>query len=179
MGDRVARTFRTLGLEGEGVRAVLLNHERAMEQRRARLEDDHHPAFLHPGRSLIVALDDAGVRDPKLLALLPLMDSVNPELAPDPLEWAEALDRLGTPPLAPGASLEALVQLDPESMSVVLSEALDHLRHLHLLDGVERRRRLAERAESLVLPLAGRLGGALDRRLRWWWRRVGRGLLKH
>ncbi len=177
MADRVRRTLRGVGLTTDVTGPILRSHEHAMRRRRELLDDDHHPAFLHPGRTILVALEDAGVRDPAWLALAPLLDSVTPDFAPDPGEWTEALQAVPPLPLEPGATLEELVQLDAEPLRVVLSEALDQLRHLHLIDDTDHQRTLAMRVEERVLPLAARAGGTLDRRFRWWWRRVGRGFV--
>jgi hypothetical protein len=179
MSRRIRRTLEEAGLEADG---VVRSHEVAMAHRRARLADDHHPHFLHPGRTVLVAVGDAELRDPELLALAPLLDSLHPELAPGgggvvlPLPLRGLADPDGAPVPDPDTLLESLVTLDAEPLALVLSEALDHLRHLHLSDDPALQRRVALRTEAVLLPLAGRMGGTLDRRYRWWWRRVGRGM---
>jgi hypothetical protein len=53
-----------------------------------------------------------------------------------------------------------------------VAEGLDQLRHLHLEPPTPARARVVDRGIRLLAPLASRIGGTLERRTRWWTRRV-------
>ncbi|MEJ2679722.1 MAG: hypothetical protein P8174_11725, partial [Gemmatimonadota bacterium] len=80
MARRVERELRRSGLAGEGVSRVLDAYREAMAPRVAALED-HHPDFLHPARTVLVLLLDAGVRDAVLLSAAAFCESHRPALA--------------------------------------------------------------------------------------------------
>lgn len=126
------------GLGEEDVERLGRLHDLAMAPRLAALDDDHHPAYLHPSRSALVLLRDVGRLDLSVFALAMLHDSADFELRPD-VEAARALlpattaDTLETLP-CPGDErlVERLVGLESGAALAVLAERLDHLRHLHM-----------------------------------------------
>lgn len=190
MSARLAVALDRAGL-GAVRGAILEAHDQAGAWRASRLPpDEEDPRWLHPGRNLLILLTDVGtgpegVRDPALLALATGLDRGRPALeAPDVRREAAARGLplfeggYGAPSSgeADEAWLEAAVLLPDPELHVLLADALDHLRHLHLEPPSDERARVAARAELLLLPLAQRTGGVLERRFRWWCRRVARGL---
>src|SRR5687768_3037263 len=134
MEGRVARTLVEMGIDAEGVALVQAAHRLAMEPRRERLGDSHHPDFLHPGRTVLILAVDAGVRDPVALAAGALLESeradlrvpggrIAAELGPALADWVASV------PL-PGVDVaEALVTAPEAVRMVALAERLDHCRH--------------------------------------------------
>jgi hypothetical protein len=156
------------------------------------LPSDQHPAFLHPGRTVLILLGDFEEYDPRLLAAGALAESrdlelrLSPEVASEALEteagafeiW-ESLPSIqwhssGNLPTSDvdAALLEELVLAPGEVQRVAMAEALDHLRHAHLWESSEERRRAATLAREVFEPLSSRVHPTLERRLRWWLRRV-------
>ena len=80
MAASVVRAARSLGVSAEGIRAVSSAHALAMEPRARALGDDRHPAFLHPGRSVLILLRDVGCLDPVTLAAAAVVESEDAEL---------------------------------------------------------------------------------------------------
>lgn len=114
--------------------------EVAMRPRLVGLDDDHHPAYLHPGRSPLLLLHDVGTVDVSILVVASLHESVDAGLRADPSDVEEAL---GTAALRAVESIplpgderlvERLLGLGPGLSLAALAERLDHLRHLHLRD---------------------------------------------
>lgn len=194
MAARLERSLAAAGLGEAEVARVLDAHDEAGLHRATLLppdEDDHR--WLHPGRNVLILLEDAGVREAGWLALIAGLDQGHPALVnPRVRDQAEVL---GLPPFLPVASgpeafdpvasdgagsddawLEAVLLLDADGLATVLADWLDHLRHLHLAPPGPARTRVAKWAEERLLPLAVRSGGTLERRFRWWCSRVGKGL---
>jgi hypothetical protein len=106
--------------------------------------EDHR--FLHPARTALILIDDAGVTDGDALAAATMVESVDRAVSPG-AEWATAVAGadaaavLAAVPL-PAADaddadgyallLEQLVTADPLPCLVALAEQLDQARHLHL-----------------------------------------------
>jgi len=152
------------------------------------LPSEEHPDFLHPGRTVLILLSDLELRVPELLVLGALAESRNLRLRLSEAvilsrfrsRWVEEWLALPLPPWreAPatarvGELLEALVLASREVRTIVLAEALDHLRHAHLLESAEEQVATRTLAESVYAPLASRTDPVLERRLQWWVRRVG------
>lgn len=195
MADRVAAAAAEAGVPPEGLAEVLEAHARAMAVREsgpAALPSDRHPAFLHPGRTVLVLASDLGEARAPVLALGALVESrdeslrvdettaaeVLAEPAPEVFEWWRALpmpvwDPTGAEPRASdGELLEAIVTAPEPVQRVVLSEALDQLRHAHLWKSAAERARAVELAKTILAPVAARAHPVLDRRFTWWLRRV-------
>lgn len=178
-------------MEGLGIRdggLVLETLDRAMAPRLERLNDDHDPRFLHPGRTVLVSLEDGGLRDAGDLAVAAALESFSPELrgspggsppgpggpVPEgdgPLDWVfEEARELGSW-TAPDRA-ERILSVREELQVVALAEWLDQLRHLRHWADHEVQELAGQVTVSLYLPLARRVSETLARRLDWWHRRV-------
>jgi hypothetical protein len=153
------------------------------------LSSEDHPAYLHPGRVLLILMDDLEVSDSHLLPVGMLTESRDRELRLSEVEVREVLKEWdgafelwkNLPFIDWGVSasadtdvvlLEELVIASPEVQRVAMAEALDHLRHAHLWESQPERLRAANLARGVFEPLAPRVHPTLERRLAWWVRRV-------
>lgn len=179
MARRVATTAEKLGLPPEDVERVERAHALAMGPRERRLPDDHHPDFLHPGRTQVILLDDLALTEPAALAAAALVETERPELAVPAGTVAEVLGTTvrefldSVPRCGPGRGedvVEALVTAPPDAALVALAERLDQIRHAHLWDDLERRREAHREATEILRPVADRLHPVLSRRYGWWCR---------
>jgi (p)ppGpp synthase/HD superfamily hydrolase len=175
MAASLVRTARSVGIPPEGIHRLSRAHALAMQPRLAALEDEHHPLFLHPGRTVLVLLRDVSCVDAALLAAAALVESEDAELrvaAPAirdafGCEIAELVAAVPTPGTASLA--EALVTADERVRLLALAERLDHLRHAHLREADERWR-IAAHAEAVAIygPVAERTHPRLARRYAHW-----------
>lgn len=197
MGDRVIDAAREVGVGTADLEGLRGAYEAALAPREGgpeALADERHPAFLHPGRTVLILVEDVMEVDPRVLAVGALAESRDLQLRasrsaaytalqsfelgqeacvwweglPFP-EWSLAEGHDETD----GALLEALVTAERPVQRVVLAEALDQLRHAHRWDSPESRNRAAELAERVLHPIAARVHPNLARRYAWWTRRVG------
>jgi len=138
MAASVATAARGGGLSEEDVALLGRAHALAMEPRVATIEDDHDPAYLHPGRTVLVLLQDvrdvpvdalcaAAVHETERTDLRVGVDEVRRVLGDRVADIVEALPLPGDERL-----LERLVTLDRPSLLAALAERLDQLRHAHL-----------------------------------------------
>lgn len=140
MAASVVRAARTLGVSAEGIPEISRAHALAMGPRVAAFDDDHHPLFLHPGRTVLVLLRDVGCLDPLTLAAAALVESEDQALRIPGVEVAvvagqAVADLVARVPLSGREDLaEALVTAEETVRLVALAERLDHLRHAHLRD---------------------------------------------
>ena len=175
MAASVSRTARTFGVSREHLPLLSRAHALAMEPRVAALADDHHPLYLHPGRTVLVLLRDAEVRDAVALVAAAVtesedvrfrigIDTVRDALGEDVAALRSRIPLPGSERLA-----EELVTGDERLRLVALAERLDHLRHAHLREADEdwRRGALAE-AQAIYLPVAERTHPRLAQRYRHW-----------
>jgi len=147
----------------------------AMEPRIEALTDDHHPAYLHPGRSILVLLHDVEALESGGLVLAALHESEDDALRADRAIVADALgavvaERLAELPI-PGADRleESLVLLPAGSAQAVLAERLDQLRHLHLRpEWADRWPGIHAEVERAWRPLAARVDDRLAVRYAHW-----------
>jgi (p)ppGpp synthase/HD superfamily hydrolase len=141
MGRRIARTAGRLAMDAPGQELVLRAYRAGMA-RRMEL-DDHHPDHLHPARTALILMDDAGVGDPHVLAAALVTETRDGSFQVEPGTLADLGPEVeeivaGVPaPDAEGEAegeglLEALVTASPAVLTVALAERLDHARHLHL-----------------------------------------------
>lgn len=194
MGERVLRTARKAGLGPAEVEGVSRAYRIAMAPRdpdRGGLPSEDHPAYLHPGRTALILLEDVGERDPEVIAAGILAESRDLRLRVEPRD-VEALglakagvwwSALPAPDWGDArdsdrdlALLEALVVAPVPVQRIVLAEALDQVRHAHLWRSRAQRRRARELVEGVFGPLAPRVDPVLDRRFTWWRRRVAPGI---
>ncbi len=176
MGARVVRDARTLGVSRDSLALLLNAHDLAMAVRDGRVSDDHHPDYLHPGRTALVAMTDGEVRDPDPLRAVMLFDSMRPELTPPSADVAVVCGS-GVEVIRasfPGADLplervvEELLGLERDAAVCVLAEALDHARHVHLGGDRNRMRATLHRVERGYRPVAERVCPALASRFDHW-----------
>jgi hypothetical protein len=177
--DQMARSVvsagraRGLGLSelGRLERAYRL----AMQPRVTRLADDHHPAYLHPGRSALILMRDARSVGPAGLVLACVLESQDAALRIPPQSLEEALgastlESVSAIPL-PGDErlIERLVALDEGPALAVLAERLDQVRHLHLREDLHPSGAdYHEEVEGAWLPFADRLEPRLATRFDHW-----------
>lgn len=182
MARSLEGALRAHGVDASGAEKVGRAHLLAMEPRVRRLGDDHHPAYLHPGRTVLVLLRDAEVSDPSALAAGALVESRDRELRVPAARirgvlgeamaaWVGAVPSPGSEGLA-----EALVTAPPEVRRVALAEHLDQLRHLHVRGPAPDWRRSFDEVVQVWLPVAERTGTRLAARYRHWTRTFRRRL---
>lgn len=195
MGERVADALVRVGFAPDDVSRVGRAYDEAIRPRetgQSALSSDRHPAFLHPGRTVLILIDDVGERNPRVLAAAALSESRDRALrvpedrvmgwdveaarlrsqipeTPWTLDGGEAEDRED----ADGALLEALVSCSEEVRRIALAEGLDQIRHAHLWEEPRDRARAVDLTRRVFAPMAERVDPTLARRYRWWERRVG------
>ncbi len=183
MAGSVVRAARSFGVGPAGVSLLSRAHVLAMGPRVRAIDDDHHPLFLHPGRSVLILLRDAGVTEPGVLAAAAVTESEDPDFRIGPGDVRALLgdhvaDLAGAVPLAGSESLaEALVSAPERVRLVALAERLDHLRHAHLREADEAwRRSIHAEADRVYLPVAERTHARLAQRYGHWCRTFARRL---
>jgi (p)ppGpp synthase/HD superfamily hydrolase len=179
MAERIRRTAREIGIPKHGVDLLAMVHERAMDPRLATISDDHDPAYLHPGRTAAILMDDLAMVDADWIAAAMLVDTGRPDLEatgdalrelPDlVIERSRAVPRPGSETL-----VEDLLALEPVALNVALAERLDQLRHIHLWDDSERAAQVYRHAVETYSVIAVRGHPKLVRRYAWWTRTFGR-----
>lgn len=185
MGARVVREARALGIDPDALPRILDAHDLAMEVRDREVLDDHEPAYLHPGRSALVAMTDGGLLDPGVLQAVIAFDSLQDDLAPDDALLraacgAEVAASRGAMPrgsMSPGQILEALLDLDGPVAIGVLAEALDHARHAHVGGDSSVMKEVLSRVERAYHPVAERVAPRLAERFEHWGRHFRKRLL--
>jgi (p)ppGpp synthase/HD superfamily hydrolase len=174
MARRLDRTAVRLGIDPSGTRLLVDAFRSAMEPRRHRIREDHHPDYLHPARSMLILMDDAALADADLLAVAAFVETRDrvlaaPEEAMDRVHpsLAERVAMIPLPDRAGDRLLEHLLALPDGLAQVALAERLDHARHLHLRDRAEWVPYHALTCETYA-PLAARVHETLASRLDWW-----------
>jgi hypothetical protein len=178
MARSVSAALRGRGFDPVDEEFVLQALDLAMTPRLALIPDDHHPAFLHPGRSILIILHDVReAPDAHALALAALRESRDRELRVAAADVArvltagiagrlEKLPGPGDPGLA-----EEMVVLERGPALAVLAEQLDHLRHLHLRhDMAVDRVSVYEEVAGVWGPFAQRIDPRLGVRFAHWLR---------
>jgi len=182
MAASVSRAATGRGLNSDEVGLLGRAHALAMEPRIEALDDDHHPAYLHPGRTVLVLLHDVGTVPLDALCAAVLHeseddglrvkgDAVRGTLGDAVADLVDALPLPGDERL-----LERLVTLDEGALLAALAERLDQLRHAHLREDRDWWRAIHEEAGSVWVPLAERTHPRLADRYRHWQRTFGRRL---
>ena len=149
----------------------------SMKTRISSLSDDHHPAYLHPGRAVLILLHDVDDLPASALPIAALHESMDIDLRPasaeiDNLLGGEVREVVRSLPLPEAESLEERLVLLPRGAALaVLAERLDHLRHLHMRPDTERRwSGIHSEVERAWLPFAQRTDARLAQRLAHWTR---------
>jgi (p)ppGpp synthase/HD superfamily hydrolase len=172
MAERLATTARQAGIDEAGTTRILDAYHAAMRPRQELLADDHHPDYLHPGRTALILMDDLGVRDPRLIAAGTLLESHRPELAAPAINDDEVqalIAEVPTPARDGELLLELLLAADHPIRLIALAERLDQVRRLHLREPREWSA-LHQETNEIYLPIASRTDPTLARRYRWWCR---------
>lgn len=182
MAASVASAAAGRGLDQAAVERITTAYGLAMEPRIAVIEDDHDPAYLHPGRTVLLLLNDVGKLPVDVLCAAALHESERAALRVDTRTVRDTLgegvvDILSSLPF-PGDEqlLERLVTLDEEPLLAALAERLDQLRHAHLSEDLEWWRALFAEAEETWVPVAERAHSRLADRFRHWHRTFARRL---
>ena len=181
MAQSVARAARAAGLDDEGFELLARAHALAMSPRVAALEDDHHPAYLHPGRAVLLLLRDVGPLPATTLAAAAVHETVDAGLrVSEATVRAELGDEVGDlvaslPRPEQKGLAERLVTLGEQARLAALAERLDQLRHAHMRPDLDWRAAWEE-AEAVWLPVAERTHPRLGDRFRHWHRAYGRRL---
>jgi len=143
MASSLAVALRRVGHPEMEVETVVGAYELAMEPRIAQLDDDHHPAYLHPGRSALILLQDVGTVPVIALTVAVLHESTDAWLRLPAHRVrqhvgdgaADVLERIPRP--GDEGLVERLVTLGPGEGLAVLAERLDQIRHLHVRADLE------------------------------------------
>ncbi|HKJ02763.1 MAG TPA: hypothetical protein VJ997_09920 [Longimicrobiales bacterium] len=185
MAVSLARTARSFGVSPEGIALLGRAHALAMKPRVAAFDDDHHPLYLHPGRTVLVLLRDVACVDGAVLAAAALAESEDAALRVTDASvradlGARVADLVRAVPSPGSRSLsEELLGVGESVCLVALAERLDHLRHAHLRDADEAwRRSIHAQAEAVYLPMAERTHPRLAQRYRHWCRTFARRLAR-
>jgi len=180
MAASVERFVRAAGLGSGAVDLVGRAFALAMEPRR--VLDEHDPAFLHPGRSILILLQDVGPLAPEVLAAAAVHESEEPSFR---LEADAVRRELGDAVAGMVTSLphphdedlvERLVTLDEGARLAALAERLDHVRHAHLREDRARWLALRDEVSGAWAPVAERTHPRLADRYRAWLRAISRKL---
>jgi (p)ppGpp synthase/HD superfamily hydrolase len=188
MQGRELRTARAAGTPPKGVHLLGRAYALAMEPRLRAEIDDHHPDFLHPGRSALILLIDTGEARPEVLAAVMLTETERPAFAPERARIVAALgagtgERVAAitgnvPPPDAEDLAERLLLAHEDVQRVALAERLDHLRHAHLWPDVDERRRAHRQADEVYAGIAARVHPTLARRYARWCENFGRSHLR-
>ena len=147
-----------------------------MAPRLAVIDDDHDPDYLHPGRTIVVLLDDVGLADPVALAAACLLDTRREDLeAPDGevtkrVSPAVTAFRNAVPRSSSSTLLEDLLASGSDIVLVALAERLDQVRHAHLWGNLAEARAAHEEVSEVYLKMAQRTHAQLARRYLSWCR---------
>ena len=183
MADRVDRTAVAAGVDRLGRDLIRAAIEAARAPRLAVIDDDHHPDYLHPGRTAVVLLDDVGLSDPVALAAACLLDTRRGDLEPPDREVTEHVSaavtafRKAAPRSGSGTLLEDLLASEREVVLVALAERLDQVRHAHMWGDLAEARAAHQEASEVYLKMAERTHARLAARYTHWCRAFGEGYL--
>lgn len=168
VGDMTRRLERRLEQAGfaPATRTPILDTVTAALELRARSFGDEHFETLHPGRTLLVLLDDCAVLDAGMLEAAASLDSEHPELRAPP--GNELAGQVPMPDRAEDRLLEELLVTDHPVRLIALAERLDHARHLHLREP-SRWQDFHRGIGAVYAPVATRTNERLARRYDWWW----------
>jgi hypothetical protein len=181
MAASLERAARTLGLSDADVEVVGRAYALGMKRRVGAL-DEHDPDYLHPGRTVLVLLQDVGPLPGVVLAAAAAHESGGARFRAGIDEVRQELgdavaDLVTSLPLPDDEALaERLVTLDEPARLAALAERLDHLRHAHLRHDPAWWRALDAEVRAAWAPVAERTHPRLADRYRAWQRAMGRRL---
>ena len=179
MSARVERTAQSAGVDRSGRDLIGSAITMAMAPRLAVIDDDHDHDYLHPGRTVVVLLDDVGLANPVALAAASLLDThrldleapddeINANVSPAVTAFRNAVPRSGSDTL-----LEDLLASEPDVVLVALAERLDQVRHAHLWGNLPEARAAHEEASEVYRRMAERTHAQLAARYTNWCRAFG------
>ncbi|MGQ0560840.1 MAG: hypothetical protein ACT443_03085 [Gemmatimonadota bacterium] len=139
------------------------------------LGDVFHFDLLHPARTALILLEDAGCTDDVVLTAATLTESELPELRVAEAEVRAAFGErvaglaasVPRPADAGEALLEQLVSVPHDVALIAVAERLDHARHLHFREPALWRPCHAQ-IEHVYVPFSPRVSTALETRLARW-----------
>src|SRR5687767_6431553 len=138
MADKVAVYARRAGVDD--VALLMSAYQIAMLPRLEHLSDVFHHDMLHPARTVLILIEQAGITETTVLAAAALTESWDSELVvPTSVlrtDIADAVvglrDAVPTPlSKERDTLLEALVSAETDTALIAVAERLDHARHLH------------------------------------------------
>lgn len=154
---------------------VLRAYDVAIKPRLALLPDVFHPEMLHPARTALILLEDAGIRDDRILAAGCLTETEHPQLrcgealmqSEVGVDVANLAGMVPVPEQAADELAELLVTVADDVAIIAVAERLDHARHLHFRDPAVWRE-FHEQIVGVYLPFADRVHPTLAARLERW-----------
>jgi (p)ppGpp synthase/HD superfamily hydrolase len=176
MAGRVDRTAVAAGVDRSGRDLIGAAMEVARAPRLDVIDDDHHPDYLHPGRTAVVLLDDVGLADPLALAAACVLDTRRGDLEPPDHEVTQNVSaavtdfRSAVPRPGSVRLLEDLLASEPDVILVALAERLDQVRHAHMWGDLAEAREAHHEAFEVYLKKAERTHARLATRYTHWCR---------
>ena len=172
MAVKLAAYARRAGVDH---RMIVSAYQLAVDRRFTVLGDVFHPDLLHPARTALILLEDAGCMDAHVLTAAALTETEFPELRVPRREIRAAFDRevveltsgVPLPEEAGETLLEELLAIPHDSALIAVAERLDHARHLHFREPAVWRPFFAQIA-AVYLPFSSRISEPLARRLSRW-----------
>jgi hypothetical protein len=175
MTDRLVAASLRMQMDPADARALGLLFSNVASFRAPVLSGEDDPEYLHPARSALILMHDAGVTDRATLAAAMALDSLYPDRTPHPdllVEWGEPgasalIQELPDPRMSREERIEALVTASEPARLAATAERLDHARHLHLAPS-DSWAAFHEDVTKVYLPLAARTHAVLERRFAAW-----------
>lgn len=142
MARRISASAGRAGITPASVARIGEAFLEMIHARGVNVTDEHHPDFLHTGRTAVILLEDVLISDVGAIGAAVLYDSLRPEHHEAALRLAArfgvtveaVLHELLVDPEDDGELIEALVTASDAARLVAVAERLDHARHLHLRD---------------------------------------------
>lgn len=172
MAEKLAVYGRRAGFDPAMLVAA---YQTSVAHRLQLLGDVFHPDLLHPARTALILMEDAGCSDDVVLTAAALTESEFPALrVAEQHVRARFGDRVAgfvaAVPAPAGRDetlLEELVALPGDVALIAVAERLDHARHLHFREPAAWPA-FFEQIKAAYLPFSGRVGATLQRRLQRW-----------
>jgi (p)ppGpp synthase/HD superfamily hydrolase len=146
------------------VRAAL---SQSLEYRSGLITDERDPRLLHTARTIRILIADGACRSADALAAAAFVDTVDHFLVPMPPVARLAAIVNAVPHPDADDLLERIVTADIDVGLITVAERLDHARHLHLRDDLDRHSFHAG-IRAVYAPGARRFSAQIARRLERW-----------